>query len=232
MGDSTRSDPILELGRRLAEELGSEDSVDTLGRWMAHYVADLIGKADSATGEEKRVAENNCFDVILALWSHRAVLPRGKRPFEELEPVIRAIESLDPDDDTPRYFRSARTPPGEKKEVSEAEAWLKMVDGLDYSAKILIGHCLSEAARTATNKSKAWVKLAESAGADGGVSAIVIRFVLSAGQTNQEPDLAAEGRRRAEDRLARLESFVKLAESVARDWRGAMNQNTPQLGSE
>lgn len=41
---------------------------------------------------------------------HRAAFPNGKRPFEDLEPVMRAIESLDPEDDTPRYFRSARAP--------------------------------------------------------------------------------------------------------------------------
>lgn len=199
---------------------------------MAHYIADLIAKAESATGEEKRSAEKHCFDAILALWRHRAELPNGKRPLEELEPVVRAIESLDPDNDTPRYFRSARTPAGGKQEESEAGAWLKLVDALDYSAKILIGHCLAEAACAAENKSKEWVKLAELAGADAGVSGVVLRFVSSTARTDQEPDLASEERRRAEDRLARLENFVKIAELVARDWRGYMNQNALHLVSE
>ncbi|MFG1432688.1 AVAST type 3 anti-phage protein Avs3b [Xanthobacter sp. V2C-4] len=221
----------MALGCKLVEELGLDDSVDTLGRWMAHHIADLIAKAESATGEEKRSAEKNCFDAILALWHHRAELPNGKRPFEELEPVVRAIESLDPDDDTPRYFRSARMPAGDKKEESEAEAWLKIVDGLDYSAKILIGHCLAEAARTAVDRSKEWVKLAEAAETDCGVSEIVVRFVSSTADLDQEPDLVAERRRLKEDRLARLESFVKLAEIVVSGWRRNIETDPPSATS-
>lgn len=232
MGVSTRSDAILALGRHLVEELGLENSVDTLGRWMAHYIADLITKAETATGEEKRSAEKNCFDAILALWHHRAQLPNGKRPFEELEPVIRAIESLDPEDDTPRYFRSARTPAGDNREESEAEAWLKIVAGLDYSAKILIGHCLAEAARTAVDKSKEWVRLLESAGADSGVSEIVFRFVSSTADLDEKPDFAAERRRLREDRLARLESFVNLAKHVVIEWRRNLESDPPSVASQ
>ena len=166
-----------------------------------------------------------------AVWHHRAELPNGKRPFEELEPVVRAIESLDPDDDTPRYFRSARTPAGDKKEESQAEAWLKMVDGLDYSAKILIGHCFAEAARASLDRSQEWVKLAKVAGADSGVAEIVVRFVSSAADTNQEPDLAAERRRLGEDRLARLEGFLKVAELVVTEWRRNPESSSRRVGS-
>src|SRR6266436_3211912 len=87
--DSARSHDILTLGCKLVEELGLEPSVDTLGRWMAHHIADLMLEAKSATGKEKELAEKNCFEAILALWKHRAELPNGKRPFEDLEPVIR-----------------------------------------------------------------------------------------------------------------------------------------------
>jgi len=219
MSDSTRSDPTLALGRRLVEELGLENSVDTLGRWIAHYIADLITKAETASGEEKRSAEVKCFDAILMLWRHRAELPKGKRPFEELEPVVRAIKSLDPDDDTPRYFRSVRTQMGDKKEESEADAWLEMVDGLNYSAKILIGYCLSQAARAAADKSKEWVKLAEAAESNDDMVEIVIRFVSSAEDLDVKPDFTEEVRRQVNGRLKRLESFILLAEGLASKWR-------------
>ena len=102
---------------------------------MAHYVAELIAKAEAATGEEKRFAEKNCFDAIMALWKHRAELPNGKRPFEELEPVVCAIESVDPDDDTPRYFRSARPRMSEGKKKSKSESWLDMAGGSTIQRK-------------------------------------------------------------------------------------------------
>jgi hypothetical protein len=123
--ESARSDGILELGRKLVHELRLEPSVDTLGRWMAHYIADLITKAERATGDERRSVEEECFRAILALWQHRAELPNGKRPFEHLEPIVRAIESLDPDDDTPRYFRSAR-PERKDWEKSAVDRWLDL----------------------------------------------------------------------------------------------------------
>ncbi len=201
------------------EELELEDSTDTLGRWMAHYIADLIVNAESSTGEEKRSVERVCFNSILALWSHRAELPNGKRPFEELEPVVRAVESLDPEDDTPRYYRSARTSAGDTEENCESETWLKMVDGLDYSAKVLIGFCLSQAARAAADKSREWIKLAEAAGANDGALEIVIRFVSSTADLNEKPDIDAEARRELEERLTRLEGYNQLADRLAKQWR-------------
>jgi len=186
---------------------------------MAHYIADLIAKVESSTDAEKESAEKNCFDAILGLWKHRAELPNGKRPFEHLEPVVRAIESLDPEDDAPRYFRTARPPADEGREKSETESWLEMVRGLDYSSKVLIGCCLAEAARTAADKSKAWVKLAEAAGEADGVYEIVVRRLLRSASLEKEPDPDAETRRLLKDRIGRLDGFIKMAEAVVNDFR-------------
>jgi hypothetical protein len=227
MDGSSRADHILALGRKLVEEFGSEPSVDTLGRWMAHHVAELVISAENATGEEKGLADKKCFEAILTLWKHRAELPNGKRPLEELEPVIRAVESLDPESDTPRYFRSARPPEGEVREQSEAETWLAMVDGIEYSAKVLIGYCLAEAARAAVDKSKEWIKLAEAAEADTSSSEIVIRFVASNADLGKEPDANAEVRQRLQDRMGRIEGFIKLAESFARDMKARLEALPP-----
>jgi hypothetical protein len=214
-GNSALSDGILALGRKLVDELGLEESTDTLGRWMAHHIAALIAEVESATGEVKQSAEKACFEAIMALWKHRAELPDGKRPFQDLEPVVRAIESLDPDDDRPRYFRSARPPKGEDAEKSPAEIWLDTVAGLDYSAKVLIGYCLAEAASATIDKSKKWVKLAEAASADDGIPEIVIRFVSTKADLGREPDVHEGLRRQLQDRLKRLEGFTKLAEALA-----------------
>lgn len=210
---SAQSDAILALGRKLVDELELEPSNDTLGRWMAHYISDLIRQAEAAVGEARQSVEKECFDAILALWKHRAELPNGKRPFQGLEPVLRTIESLDPDDDTPRYFRNVRPPKGEKEEKSDAETWLDMVIGLDYSAKILISYCLAEAAQAETDKSKEWVKLAEAAGEEDGVPEIVVRFVSTSADHQKEPDIHGELRRQIQDRLKRLEGFTRLAET-------------------
>ncbi len=181
---------------------------------MAHHVADLVTKSEKATGDEKSAAERECFAAILALWKHRSELPNRKRPFEDLEPVMRAIESLDPENDTPRYYRAARLPKGEAAETSEQEKWLSLVDGLDYSAKILIGYCLAEAADAALDKSKEWVTLA--AAIDGnGVPEIVVRFISRAADANKAPDPNEEIRSLLKDRIKRLRGFLGTAESLA-----------------
>ena len=204
---------LVALGRKLVEELGLDDSTDTLGRWMAHHIADLIAKAGNATG--KIAAEHECFAAILALWKHHSALPNGKRPFEQFEPVLRALESLDPEKEGSRYYRVARPPKEESAETGEQKKWLDLVERLDYSAKVLIGFCLTEAAGAALDKSKEWIKLAEAIDDEGGLSHVVIRFASTVADANREPDPNEEVRSLLHDRLARLRGFVEAAKVIA-----------------
>lgn len=204
---------------------------------MAHYIADLIVKAGSTTGEEKHLNEKTCFGAILTLWKHRAELPNGMRPFEDLEAIVRAIESLDPNGHTPRYFPSARPSQNQGEEKSEVDRWLDIVNGLEYSAKILIGYGLAEAARTAVDKSEEWVKLAAAAGAEDSVSEVVIRFISTNSDLGKEPDPNAEVREELLNRKRRLDSFIKLAETVSADLNNRLDSLPPiqdgkDLGAE
>ena len=207
------TDEIFALGRQLVEELGLEDSVDTLARWMAHYIAELITKVEHASGDDKIASQRECFAAILTLWKHRSELPNGKRPFEDLDPIMRAIESLDPESVMPRYYRGGRPPMGEAAETADQEKWLRLVEGLDYSARALIGYCLAEAAETALDKSKAWVQHAMAL--DDGAPERVIRFVSTAYDVNKAPDPNKEIRLLLQDRINRLRSFLHIADSVA-----------------
>ena len=221
---SARFESVVVLGKKIVEELGLEPSVDTLGRWMAHHVAELIENAEFADGEPKNEAQRKCLDAILALWRHRAELPNGKRPYEDLEVVIRAVQSLDPEDSTPRYFRNTPRAEADNDENNETKSYLEMVAGLDYSAKILIGFFLAEAARATADKSKEWVTLAEAAGADDGVSEIVIRFVTGNDDLRKEIDESADSRRVLQERISRLEGFIKLSYAVVEHLKSRLQQ--------
>ncbi|QDV25964.1 hypothetical protein Q31a_43340 [Aureliella helgolandensis] len=201
----------MTLGRKLVDELGLEPSVDTLGRWISHYVAELITRCETEDGEAKESAKQDCFHAILRLWRHRSELPSGKRPFEDMEPIVRAVASLDPEDETPRYFREMRPGKGSNAEESKVESWLELADGLDYSAKLLIGHCLTQAASLATDKSKEWVKDAMNAGRDDGPSEIVIKLVAPEDEFSTEPSLNQRVREQLEGRISRLKAFVNKA---------------------
>jgi hypothetical protein len=63
---------VLGLGRHLVRELGFEDGVDTLGRWMAHHLAELIDKAENGVCATERVeARKSATETILKVWEHR-----------------------------------------------------------------------------------------------------------------------------------------------------------------
>jgi hypothetical protein len=163
---SIRSEAIFELGKKIVEELGPDQSVDTLARWMAHHIAELIQAAEAANGEERQAKMAACASAILDLWEHRGRFPNGMRPFEELDPILRTLEGLDLNADTLRYYRSQREMIDENREGAEAGRWLNIAKGLDYSARVLIRYCLACAAESALDKSKEWVALAEAAGVD------------------------------------------------------------------
>ena len=199
---------------------------------MAHHIAELIKEAENARGEERSTKLARCADAILKLWAHRHVLPDGKRPFEDLEPIQRAIESLDPGDETPRYFRSQRMTAEDAKESDETMKWLRLVDSLDYSARILVRYCLTQAAQTALDKSKGWVALAEKAGLEDDIDFPVIRLVA------YESDLAKDGKpddsaeKMIEDRIKRLDTFIEIASSVVSDLRQRVKEAHAPNGSD
>jgi len=214
----------LDLGQALVEELGLDPGTDTLGRWMAHYIAELIEEAETAKVEERPAKFGQCADAILKLWEHRHQLPSGKRPFEGLEPILRAIESLDPTDNTPRYFRSQRMAADETEENDEPRKWLKLVDGLDYSAKILIRYCLAQAAQTALDKSRKWVALAEAAGVEDSIELPVLRIITDESDLLKGSDLNVRARKLIEDRINRLDGFKEMVEVLASALRRQLKQ--------
>ncbi|NKC15030.1 MAG: hypothetical protein GKR94_23425 [Gammaproteobacteria bacterium] len=219
---SLQSKAVLDLGKKLVDELGLDKGVDTLGRWMAHYIAELILDAESAAPEDKASKQARCASTILDLWQHRAELPNGARPFEDVEPILRALERLDPCDETPRYFRQPRVMAADAGPDTEVEQWLKIADGIDSTARQLIRHCLACAAQTAQAKTAEWVSLAEAAGLDDDMDVRASRILLlDAKRSGDEVPDDAE-RKGIEERLRRLEAFQEVAEALAADLRSQL----------
>ena len=85
------------LGRHLVRELGLQDRVDTLGRWMAHHVAELIRNAEEAeTRAEQQKNQRLAVDTILKIWESRASLPGDAYPLSGFRDVARIISVLTP----------------------------------------------------------------------------------------------------------------------------------------
>ena len=211
---SSHSDAILALGKELTKQLGLDQSVDTLGRWMAHYIAELIHDTQNASAKERPAKLRICSQAILQLWQHRHELPTGKRPFQELESILRVLQSLDPECDIPRYFHPIRSAADKADVNSEAMSWLKLIDGLDYSAKLLIRHWLLNAAQTSIDKSAHWVTLAEAAGIADGIESPVVRVLISDHNLLKKLDEDKVAREVKQERIAKLEGFVVAAQAL------------------
>lgn len=86
----------MTLGKRIVKELDLEDSVDTLGRWMAHRIAELMERAEQAPTEaERETAKRECTNVIIRLWEHRSKFP-FKPPLADIAKFLRNLTSDPP----------------------------------------------------------------------------------------------------------------------------------------
>lgn len=93
----------LALGQLLVENLNLSDSNDTLGKWMAHHLAQLMQDAKKAPkGKSKSALEAQAAELIVKLWMHRAEFQNRINPLDALAPVIRVIQSLD--DNNPSWI--------------------------------------------------------------------------------------------------------------------------------
>ena len=226
-----RFEEVAALGRKLVDELGEDPPPDTLSGWMAHYVAELIDAAENEPSEKRAELRRECFDTILELWSHRADLPRGRRPFEDLEPIARALESLDPRNEMPRFFASVRRAVEKADEGAQTRTQLEFIDGVDFTARIIIVHALADVARSALDRSREWVVLAEEAGRNPRFVGMVTSFVSKEGRSDDHRGQVERERELLVDRIEKLEAFTELAAIVADDLKRRLERLAPQSES-
>jgi hypothetical protein len=215
--DSKRYEAILELGKRLVRELSIENTNDTLGRWLAHDLAELIEVFESASPGEKGKERGECIDAILRIWAHRNELPSGHRPLESFTSIYQTLQALDYSDPTPRYFRAARQRAKADNKDSGPQAWLDCATSLDDGARILIRYCLVRAAETALNQESDWVKLAHDLTNVSDDDLRIVIVLAKQARLLDENDPNAVERAELQKMIAKLERLQTLAMEVKAD---------------
>jgi len=226
---------IINLGKSLVKEFKLDNSADTLGRWMSHYLAELMLKAENATGREKDKLEKECFECIIALWKHRWLLPHGSRPLEDFEPLLNMLQKLNPENKDPYFY--AKIPNKEKtgrstnsKKEAQLDTWLRIAENIDKIARIWLNEVFHQAAESAlSTKSKKWLENAVALPNDHDRQ-IIIKIV-----TEKAPDLddlddeekmqELNGRlskETIEERIRQLNEFGKLNQILIDNYRSQL----------
>lgn len=218
MAKSERFDEILQLGQKIVDELGLDQTVDTLGRWMAHYIAELMVAAKAATGDELRSKQSVCARTIMALWAQRSAMPNGKRPFEDFEPIVHTLRSLDPNDSSPRYFRQALELEVNFEEDSKTKQWLGMASGIDCAARGLIRYSIGLAIESTEGDSAEWARLSKAIG-DDDIDANVVTFLIENAKDLLNKDSKTVEVSRLKGLQARLDAFAAIASALSSEIR-------------
>jgi hypothetical protein len=194
---------------------------------MIHYLAEQIKQAEQKSAKNRPAILEKCFETILTLWQHKHELPNGTRPFEGMEPVLRALQSLDPTNRHYRYFPPAPPYGDDSHESKETRQWLQLAEGIDYSARILIWNCIGNAAASSTDKTKEWVALAEQAQIED-VDLPILKIILEESDLNETSSPDDEQQKQLQDRAGRLRALLKLAAALLEDYEGKLKGGKPE----
>jgi hypothetical protein len=213
MASLSRSEALIQLGKRLVAEL--EDKGDLTAAWIAHMIAERMSAAETAAPDNKPAADEACQKAILELWHHQDVLSRRLRPFLNMEPVMRALGSLDLADNAYRYAAEALREADRTVDQDGPRQWINLAVGLDRSARFLIRYALWAAAAEAAEDVAPWVALAREAGAVEPMAALVVSFLLETGEKlHADPEGDA-----LKERVDHLQRFVKAADLLLEELR-------------
>jgi hypothetical protein len=220
MENSETQKQVISLGKMLIEEINLDLENDTLSLWMAHYIAEQITTVENTTGGERVEAEKRCFDTILKLWQHRAFYPRGQRPFDDFEPIFRALARLDPESPASYFFAE----PNFRSENAESsnkdngiQEWLDIAKGIDKTARIFIEYAFQQATLNATDeKTFNWIKNTLNLLRNDDISIIV--HLIGTDQ-EEENDESAEQEQRAKQekiksRIEQLDVFADFSKML------------------
>lgn len=202
----------LALGEKLVAELKLIESTDTLARWMAHYVAELMVRAEHAPLPKREEAQQSCARAILDLWAQVRAFPAKRTPFESIDRIIETIDSLHPDGG-PHYRNDlwraldARVNDGD----GEVEKLLTAALGIDGAARNLIHHILAHASRAAGRDSTEWLELAQHLDEEDPLTDLRIRIVRVGRDEAQFKNHHIE---QLEKRIAQLVHFSAAAQAL------------------
>ncbi|MFC3679102.1 hypothetical protein [Bacterioplanoides pacificum] len=178
---------------------------------MSHYIAEKILELEVATGEEKRSLQKYCFEAILLLWSHQAYFPSGSRPFENFEPVFRALDHIDPD--RPGYSYINEQPEANSDVPKDIDLYVKYIVNLDATTRVLLSYFVELAISSAADQStKDWIN---SLGVEtrSEVPKVLLSFYRDR-REKSDKDIVEEKIEKLSDQIRKIDAFVDVSKDI------------------
>ncbi|WP_166336993.1 hypothetical protein [Sphingobacterium chungjuense] len=233
MENLEQQEKVKNLGRLFVKELKLEPGVDTFSRWMAHYIAEKMTVAEQArSDEDKKVAEKECFDVILKLWEHRQSLPDGRRPFQNFEPILDTLSQLNPDTEEPYFYNALHDQDIAELETDNldnksVEEWVNIANDIDKTARIWIEYALEQTINEAKNeRTEEWIKntIDLSDNADVEIISVLLNqhtsFDIDSGMDNFSNRYDIE---RLKKRISQLKKYTQLNEALLKAYEADLD---------
>lgn len=211
---------IINLGNALVTELDLDSGVDTLAKWMAHFIAEQIIKIENTAGDEKYEAERCCFDTILKLWEHRALLPNGCNPFKDFERIFQTLERIDPESERSFYYHIDKN---ENLIINEdVQKWLDIALDIDQVARVWLRYAFEQAARSATDENTIkWLENSAAIADNKGDVSIIVKLLsqeelgdLLEDGTSSIETVRQKKRKLLSSRIKKLEDFRRSSEEL------------------
>jgi hypothetical protein len=203
---------LFGLGQKIADEVGADEGVDTLGRWFSHYLAERIEETEQNPSKKDEVAE-----LILRLWQHRASLQLRSRPLEKYEPIMKTLERLNPEG-VPVYVR-LETAFNSAKSDSD---WLNLALEIDRTARSLISFCLAQGVRESELADDPWMEAAKDIEPDQHI--VVLRELYQLGE--KYPLVEEGGENNEEDEFqTKIDNFINNINKIRQRLQGAKDDD-------
>lgn len=197
----------IRLGKLLIQELAADDHPDVLSGWITHYIAELLAKIETETGEAKEKAQATCFDAIIKLWEHRYSEKVGFSGVRDFKAIFETIEKLNPNSPKPIYFNSVKPEEEDSEEVAQL---VNFAESLDRITRRLLKKVLNLAAQAAsTENTKPLLDSAESISIPNDLRSIQLILQANDEEGKTEPS-------ELETCLGEMEAFADLTKSLAR----------------
>ena len=215
MESSETQHQVLNLGKKLVKEFSLEPGIDTLSRWIAHYIAEQISLSEKAIGKDKKEIDKRCFESILQLWAHHASYTGNRRPFESFQPIFNALYRLDPEGSNP-YHRSlygSQEKSSDELNASEkvVQDWVNVALNIDVITKLLVEFSLTQAIESAEEgKVEEWLRNADGLPGDDEVS-IILSFISNESDRKGEQEKELD---KLNDRLRKIDGFEAICNTL------------------